>query len=84
MKNITLSKKMFSLLILQSSISVHLRSHSLPKSKSHKILVENTTIIAYEINKPWLQILEALHIKAQKPKIDRISFDKSDNVLKCL
>ena len=33
-----------------------------------KTLVENTTIIAQEINKLRLQILEALHIKAKTKK----------------
>ena len=33
------------------------------KSKFRKILVENSTIIAHEINNLRLQILEALHIK---------------------
>ena len=36
-------------------------------SKFQKILVENTTIIAHEINKLQQQILEALHIK-QHPR----------------
>ena len=49
-----------------SSIALHLKTHSIPKSKFRKILVENTTIIALEINKLRLQILETLHIK---PKI---------------
>ena len=33
---------------------------------SQKILVENTTIIAHEIDKLRLQILEAVHIKTKK------------------
>ena len=37
--------------------------HSRPKSKFCKILVENTAIVAHKINKPQLQILEALFIK---------------------
>ena len=37
-----------------------------------KILVENTTIIAREIDKPWLRILEALHIKTKKKKLKSI------------
>ena len=37
-------------------VAQHLKSHSpLHKSKFWKILVENTTIIVHEINKPWLQ-----------------------------
>ena len=46
-----------------SSIALHLKTHSIPKSKIRKILIENTTIILLEINKLRLQILEALHIK---------------------
>ena len=49
-----------------SSIALHLKTHTIPKSKFRKILVENTTIIAHEIDKLWLQILEALHIKTKK------------------
>ena len=48
-----------------SSIALHLKTHSIPKSKFRKILTENTTIIAHEINKLQLQILEALHIKTK-------------------
>ena len=53
---------------LLSSIALHLKTHSIPKSKFQKILAENTTIIACEINKLQLQILEALHIKTKKLK----------------
>ena len=42
------------------------------------------TIIAYEINKLRLQIQEALYIKTKKNRINRINFENSDNVLKCL
>ena len=52
-----------------SSIALHLKTHSIPKSKFRKILVENTTkLMAHEINKLWLQILEALHIKTKNKK----------------
>ena len=67
-----------------SSIALHLKSHSLPKSKFQKILIENTTIIAHEINKQQVQILEALLIKTKKPRIIRINFENINNVLKCL
>ena len=67
-----------------SSIALHLKTHSIPKSKFRKILVENTTIIAHKINKQRLQFLEALHIKTKKPKINRINFENSDNILKFL
>ena len=67
-----------------SSIALHLKTHSISKSKFQKILVENTTIIAHKIGKLKLQILDALHIKTKKPKINRINFENSNNVLKCL
>ena len=66
-----------------SFIAFHLENHSIPKSKFRKILVENTTIIAHEINKLQLQTIEAFHIKTKKSKINRINFENSDNVLKC-
>ena len=69
-----------------SSIALHIKNHFIPKSKFRKILVESTTIIACKIDKLRLQILEALHIKKtkkNKPKINRINFENSDNVLKC-
>ena len=70
-------------LIDSSSIALHLKTHSIPKFKLQKILVENTAIIAHEIDELRLQILEALYIK-QKIKIHRINFKNRDNVLKCL
>ena len=66
------------------SIALHLKTHSIPKFKFLRILFENPTIIGYEINKLWLQILDALHIKTKKtPKINRNNIENSDNVLKC-
>ena len=64
-----------------SAMAQHLRSHSLPKSKFRKIIFENTTIIAHKINKPQLQNLKAL--KTKPPRINRINFENSDNILKC-
>ena len=49
-----------------SSIALHLKTYSISKSKFRKILIEDTTITAHEINKLRLQILEALHIKPPK------------------
>ena len=66
-----------------NSIALHLKTHSIPKSKFRKILVENTPIIAHEIDKLRLQIQEVLHIKNDPPQINRINFENSDNVLKC-
>ena len=62
----TLSRRLTMQLNDSTSIAQHLKSHSRPKSKFRKILVENTTVIAHEINKPRVQILEALHIKILK------------------
>ena len=36
-----------------NSIDLHFKTHSIPKSKFQKILVENTMIIARKINKLW-------------------------------
>ena len=47
-------------------LALHLKTHSIPKSKFQKILVENTIIIAHKIDKLRLQILDALHIKTKK------------------
>ena len=47
-------------------ITLHPKTRSIPKSKFQEILVENTPIIRHEINKPRLQILEALYIKTKK------------------
>ena len=67
-----------------NSIALHLNTHIIPKYKFRKILVENTTTIAYEINKLRRQILEALHIKTKRPTINRINFENSYKVLKFL
>ena len=49
-----------------------------------KVLTENTTILKQQNNKQKLQILEALHIRMKQPKLYRIYFESSANVLKCL
>ena len=46
-------------------------------------LTENTTILEQQ-NKQNLQILEALRIRNIQPKLNRINFETSANVLKCL
>ena len=46
-----------------------------------KILTENT-ILEQQNNKQKLQILEALHIRMIQPKLNRINFESSTNVLK--
>ena len=56
-----------------SSIGQHLKSHSLPTSKFRKNFVENTAMMAHEVNKIGLQIPEALQIKTnEKNRINRI------------
>ena len=47
----TLSRKFTMHLNDSSSIALHLKTHSIPKSKFQNILVENTTLIAHKINK---------------------------------
>ena len=59
----TLSRRLIINLYDSSYIALHLKTHFVSKFKFRKILVENTTIIAHEINKLRLQILEALHVK---------------------
>ena len=49
-----------------------------------KILTKDTTILEQENNKQKLQILVALHIKNIQPKLNRINFESSANVLKYL
>ena len=64
----TLSRRLTMYINDSSSIALHLKIHSIPKSKFRKILAENTTIIAHEIDKLQLQILETLHIKTKNKK----------------
>ena len=47
----TLSKQLTMHFNDSSSVALHLKTHSVPKSKFQKILVENTIIIAHEIDK---------------------------------
>ena len=58
----TLSRRLTNHLNVSSSITLHLKNHSIPKSKFRKILVENTIIRVHKINKLRLQILETLYI----------------------
>ena len=67
-----------------SSIAVHFKSHSLPKYKFRKILIENSTILAHEIKKTRLQILEAQNIKTKTPIINKINLENCGNVSKHL
>ena len=47
-------------------ITLHIKIHSIRKSKFRKLIRENTIIIALEINRPRLQMLLALYIKKQE------------------
>ena len=67
-----------------SSIAQHLKKHSCPTTQLRKILTDNTTILEYQNNKQKLQILEALYIRNLQPALNRINFQTSANVLKCL
>ena len=52
-----------------------------PTTEVRKILTENTTILEHQNNKQKLQILEALHFRKMQPKLNRINFQTSANVL---
>ena len=66
-----------------SSIAQHLKKHSCPTTELHKILSKNK-ILEQQNNKQKLQILEALHIRNIQSKLNRINFETSAKVLKCL
>ena len=80
----TLSRRLTMHLSDTSSIAQHLKKHSCPTTQQRKILTDNTTILEHQNNKQKLQILEALHIRNLQPTLNRINFQTSANVLKCL
>ena len=80
----TLSRRLTMHLSDTSSIAHHLKKHSCPTTQLRKILTDNTTILEHQNNKQKLQILEALHIRNLQPTLNRINFQTSANVLKCL
>ena len=57
---------------------------SCPTTQLRKILTDNTTILEHQNNKQKLQILEALHIRNLQPTLNKINYQTSANVLKCL
>ena len=67
-----------------SSIAQHLKKHSCPKTQLRKFLTNNTIILEHQNNKQKLQILEALHIRNMQPTLNRVNFQTSANILKCL
>ena len=80
--SINLSRRLTMHLSDTSSIAQHLKRHSCPTTQLRKILTDNTTILDHQNNK--LQILEALYIRNRQPALNRINFQTSANVLKCL
>ena len=80
----TLSRRLTMHLSDTSSIAQHLKKHSCPTTELRKILTDNTTILEHQNNKQKLQILEALHIRNTQSALNRINFQSSANVLKCL
>ena len=80
----TLSRRVIMHLSDTSSIAQHLKKSSCPTTQLRKILTGNTTILEHQNNKQKLQILEALHIRNMQPTLNRINFQTSTNVLKCL
>ena len=80
----TLSRRLTMHLADTSSISQHLKKHSCPTTELQKILTDNTTILEHQNNKQKLQILEVLHIRNMQLTLNRINFQTSANVLKCL
>ena len=61
-------------------IAQNLKKHFCPTSEFWKILTENKTILEQQ----KLQILKALYIRNKPSKLNRINFESSANVLKCL
>ena len=80
----TLSRRLTMHLSDTSSIAQHLNKHSCPTTQLRKILTDNTTILEHQNNKQKLQIFEALYIRNLQPALNRINFQTSANVLKCL
>ena len=80
----TLSRRLTMHLSDTSSIAQHLKKHSCPTTQLRKILTDNTSILEHQNNKQKLQILEALYIRNLQPALNRINFQTSANVLKCL
>ena len=80
----TLSRRLTMHVNDSSSIALHHKANSIPKSMFQNILVENTTLIAHKIDKLRLRILKALHIRKRqkKTKISRMNIENSDNILK--
>ena len=64
--------------------STAFKKHSCPTTELWKILTENTTILQHQNKMQKQQILTALNIRNLLSKLNRITFQTSANVLKCL
>ena len=80
----TLSRRLTMNLSDTSSIAQHLKKDSCSTTQQRKILTDNTTILEHQNNKHKLQILEAQHIRNMQQTLNRINYQTSANVLKCL
>ena len=80
----TLSRRLTMHLSDTSAIAQHLKKYSCPTSEFRKILTDNTTILEQQNNKQRLHILEALYIRNKNPSLNKINFEFSTNILKCL
>ena len=65
-------------------IAQNFKKHSCAITVLRKILADSATKLEHQNNKQKLQIHEALHIRNIQPKLNRINFETSANVLKCL
>ena len=79
----TLLRRLTMLFSDTSSVAQHLKKHSCPTTELRKILTDNT-ILEHQNNKQKLQILEVLHIRNMQLTLNRINYQTSANVLKCL
>ena len=56
----------------------------MPNNGITEFFSENATVLEQQNNKKKLQNLEARHITNIQPKLKRINFETSANILKCL
>ena len=66
-----------------SSIAQHLKNIPVQTLNFGKFLLK-TTILEKQNHKQKLQILEVFHIRMKQPKLNKINFESSTNVLKCI
>ena len=81
----TLSRRLTMHLSDTSSIAQHLKKIFMPNNTTTKQYnYDNTTILDHQNNKQKFQILKTLYIRHLQPALNRINFQTSANVLKCL